>query len=42
VVVGGLGKPEGLNQGYFVKPTVFANPPTTTSAPSSIPFSISP
>jgi aldehyde dehydrogenase (NAD+) len=25
VVVGGLGKPEGLNQGYFVKPTVFAN-----------------
>ncbi len=25
VVVGGPGKPEGLNQGYFVKPTVFAN-----------------
>ena len=25
VVVGGTGKPEGLNQGYFVKPTVFAN-----------------
>ncbi len=22
---GGLGKPEGLNQGYFAKPTVFAN-----------------
>ena len=25
VVVGGPGKPEGINQGYFVKPTVFAN-----------------
>ena len=25
VVVGGPGKPEGLNQGYFVKPSVFAN-----------------
>ena len=25
LVVGGPGKPEGLNQGYFVKPTVFAN-----------------
>ena len=25
VVVGGPGKPEGLNQRYFVKPTVFAN-----------------
>ena len=25
VVVGGPGKPEDLNQGYFVKPTVFAN-----------------
>ena len=24
-MVGGPGKPEGLNQGYFVKPTVFAN-----------------
>lgn len=25
LVVGGLGKPEGLDDGYFVKPTVFAN-----------------
>ena len=25
LVAGGPGKPEGLNQGYFVKPTVFAN-----------------
>ncbi len=25
VVVGGLGKPEGIDKGYFVKPTVFAN-----------------
>lgn len=25
LVAGGLGKPEGLAQGYFVKPTVFAN-----------------
>ncbi len=25
VFIGGLGKPEGLEQGYFVKPTVFVN-----------------
>ena len=25
LVTGGLGRPEGLNRGYFVKPTVFAN-----------------
>lgn len=25
LVVGGLGKPEGLNAGYYVRPTVFAN-----------------
>jgi aldehyde dehydrogenase (NAD+) len=25
VVTGGLGRPEGLNRGYYVKPTVFAN-----------------
>jgi aldehyde dehydrogenase (NAD+) len=25
VVVGGLGKPEGLETGYFVKPTIFAD-----------------
>ncbi|WP_196139013.1 aldehyde dehydrogenase family protein [Aliikangiella sp. G2MR2-5] len=25
LVCGGVGKPEGLNKGYFVKPTVFAN-----------------
>ena len=25
VVVGGAGRPEGLDKGYFVKPTVFAN-----------------
>ncbi len=25
LVTGGLGKPEGLEQGYYVKPTVFAN-----------------
>ena len=25
LVVGGLGRPEGLNKGYFVRPTVFAN-----------------
>ena len=25
LVAGGTGKPEGLNQGYYVKPTVFAN-----------------
>ncbi|MEQ7921590.1 aldehyde dehydrogenase family protein [Xanthomonas sp. WHRI 1810A] len=25
LVTGGVGKPEGLHQGYFVKPTVFAN-----------------
>jgi aldehyde dehydrogenase (NAD+) len=25
VVAGGLGKPEGLNKGYFVKPTAFAD-----------------
>jgi aldehyde dehydrogenase (NAD+) len=25
LVCGGLGKPEGLEQGYYVKPTVFAN-----------------
>jgi len=25
LIAGGLGKPEGLSQGYFVKPTVFAN-----------------
>ncbi|MBL4942298.1 MAG: aldehyde dehydrogenase family protein [Colwellia sp.] len=25
LVAGGLGKPEGLEQGYYVKPTVFAN-----------------
>ena len=25
LVVGGLGKPEGLEKGYYVKPTVFAN-----------------
>jgi aldehyde dehydrogenase (NAD+) len=25
VVVGGLGRPEGLQKGYFVRPTVFAN-----------------
>lgn len=25
LVVGGMGRPEGLNKGYFVKPTVFAN-----------------
>ena len=25
LVVGGLGRPEGLNAGYYVKPTVFAN-----------------
>lgn len=25
LVAGGLGRPEGLNRGYYVKPTVFAN-----------------
>jgi aldehyde dehydrogenase (NAD+) len=25
LIAGGLGRPEGLKQGYFVKPTVFAN-----------------
>ena len=25
LVVGGTGKPEGLDQGYYVKPTIFAN-----------------
>jgi aldehyde dehydrogenase (NAD+) len=25
LVVGGLGRPEGLNRGYYVRPTVFAN-----------------
>ncbi|MGI9345104.1 MAG: aldehyde dehydrogenase family protein [Gammaproteobacteria bacterium] len=25
LVTGGIGKPSGLNQGYYVKPTVFAN-----------------
>jgi aldehyde dehydrogenase (NAD+) len=25
LIAGGLGKPEGLNTGYYVKPTVFAN-----------------
>ena len=25
VVTGGVGRPEGLNRGYFVRPTVFAN-----------------
>ena len=25
VVAGGLGRPEGLNRGYYVRPTVFAN-----------------
>ncbi len=25
LVTGGIGKPDGLNQGYYVKPTVFAN-----------------
>ena len=25
VLVGGLGKPEGLDKGYFVRPTIFAN-----------------
>ncbi len=25
LVAGGLGRPEGLNRGYFVRPTVFAN-----------------
>lgn len=25
LVAGGLGRPDGLNKGYFVKPTVFAN-----------------
>jgi aldehyde dehydrogenase (NAD+) len=25
LITGGVGKPEGLNTGYFVKPTVFAN-----------------
>ncbi|MBL8781956.1 MAG: aldehyde dehydrogenase family protein [Alphaproteobacteria bacterium] len=25
LVTGGLGRPEGLNRGYFVRPTVFAN-----------------
>lgn len=25
VIAGGLGKPEGMNTGYYVKPTVFAN-----------------
>jgi aldehyde dehydrogenase (NAD+) len=25
LVVGGVGRPEGLNKGYYVKPTVFAN-----------------
>lgn len=25
LVAGGLGRPDGLNRGYFVKPTVFAN-----------------
>ena len=25
LVVGGPGKPEGLNAGYYVRPTVFAN-----------------
>lgn len=25
LVVGGTGRPEGLDKGYFVKPTVFAN-----------------
>ena len=25
MVAGGLGRPEGVNKGYFVRPTVFAN-----------------
>jgi len=25
VIIGGPGRPEGLNKGYFIKPTVFAN-----------------
>ena len=25
LVAGGLGKPDGLNKGYYVKPTVFAD-----------------
>jgi len=25
LVIGGLGRPEGLNRGYYVRPTVFAN-----------------
>src|SRR5207237_8972875 len=25
LVTGGLGRPEGLNRGYYVRPTVFAN-----------------
>jgi aldehyde dehydrogenase (NAD+) len=25
LVAGGLGRPEGLNRGYFVRPTVFAD-----------------
>ncbi|MCP6468088.1 aldehyde dehydrogenase family protein, partial [Klebsiella pneumoniae] len=25
LVLGGVGKPEGLDKGYFAKPTIFAN-----------------
>jgi len=25
ILLGGLGRPEGLNRGYYVRPTVFAN-----------------
>lgn len=31
LVTGGVGKPEGLSRGYFVKPTVFANVTPTMS-----------
>jgi len=31
LVTGGIGKPDGLSQGYFVKPTVFANVTPTMS-----------
>ena len=29
LVTGGPGRPEGLDKGYYVKPTVFATSPTT-------------
>jgi len=31
LVTGGLGRPEGLNRGYYVRPTVFANVTNTMS-----------